>query len=328
MQLNYRELKDSAFQEIRATRSANIVNIRPHVIKHGAPAGSLKVQILDSNGFLIKESNAVAISSISTATYAHGYLKFDLNIPILKDQLYQIKLVAFNGYVFSDNNHIGFCRDFDLRKVTADYSPSVGFSSAFDIELWERKMTDRSVDFFDGFESSQAPTAGLVSATNMNTFVDDAAFVTFKGSAADEGDFYKNSTNDLIRYHNGVEFKNISFQSIGETQADILNLEGGPTDVVGFLLDNTKFESSHYAYTLYRRTGSAEKRQEGIIKLQFKPDGATYGIARAADFDNDLGVVLTITGAGQVQYSSDDLAGAAYDGYIRFKTIKTFAPGV
>jgi len=328
MDLIFGELKNELFQTIKPNVDVNLAHIRPKIIKFGSPTGDLKIQIQDSDGFLIEESSVVDITTISVLNFAHGYLKFNTGVSLKKDLIYRINLVAFGTYVFNDDNFVGFCRDFDLRKVDADFVPSTGFKSAYDIELWERRMSDRVVEFFDGFTSNTQPQAGELSATSLNTFVDDAAFVTFKGSAAADGDLYKNSATDLIRYHDGVAFKNISFQTIGETQADINNLEAGPTDIAGLIFASASIRSAHIQYTILRRTDSAEKRETGILKAQFKPDGATWEIARESDFDNDVGVTITITAAGQFQYSSDNLAGANYNGFIRFKTIKTFTPEV
>lgn len=67
----------------------------------------------------------------------------------------------------------------------------------------------RELDFSDGFESSAAPTIGLISATSLNTYVNDAAFVTAKGSAASAGDIYHNTTSNQVREYNGSTWRDI-----------------------------------------------------------------------------------------------------------------------
>lgn len=328
MDLVYTELKNVASQKIKILRDANILFVRPHVFKKGNPAGSLRINIKDSNGFLIERSSVVTIASISTFNFAHGYLRFDLTTPLKKDFIYILELEGFSGYSFSETNHIGFCKDFDLRKVTADFSPNTGLNSALDLELWERVMGTRVVEFFDGFESNAAPTVGDVLATGVSVFANDAAFVAAVGRAAVDGDIYRNSTIGLVQIHNGTKFEDMAIQDIPETQATILNAETGPTDVVGLILSSSDFHNGTFKYTILRTTSTQEEKETGLVKLSFEPGAGVWSLARESDFE-DTGVVFTIVpGTGQVQYSSDDLTGAAYVGFIKFKTIKAFAPGV
>ena len=65
----------------------------------------------------------------------------------------------------------------------------------------------RTLDFTDGFESSSAPSIGAVSATELQVYVDDAAYVAANGAAA-QGDIYFNSTDNLVRYYNGSSWEN------------------------------------------------------------------------------------------------------------------------
>lgn len=111
--------------------------IRPHLYKHNNPAGTLKIQLRDSSNVLLKESDAVTIQEITDVTnaFTHGYIRFLLKCGLLPNTDYYIRLVA-SGYSFSESAYIGWCKDFDLRKYEASYSPSVGIRSAFDYEAW------------------------------------------------------------------------------------------------------------------------------------------------------------------------------------------------
>lgn len=62
-------------------------------------------------------------------------------------------------------------------------------------------MSLKDLDFSDGFESSVAPTQGLLSASSLQVFANDTAFETSKGSAAADGDSYINSTTGLVRFY-------------------------------------------------------------------------------------------------------------------------------
>ena len=63
----------------------------------------------------------------------------------------------------------------------------------------------RILDFQDGFSSASEPDQGFVTSTSLRQFANDAAFVTFKGSAATDGNIYYNTTDDTQRmYLNGA----------------------------------------------------------------------------------------------------------------------------
>ena len=63
----------------------------------------------------------------------------------------------------------------------------------------------RILDFADGYSSSTEPTIGSITVPNnrLEQFASDAAFVSFKGSAATDGDIYYNTTDDVVRYYRG-----------------------------------------------------------------------------------------------------------------------------
>jgi hypothetical protein len=66
-------------------------------------------------------------------------VRFDISTPLKAGTTYRINIVAFGGYSFSESAYLAVCNDFDLRKYEPDYSPSTGFSSALDIEIWHSK---------------------------------------------------------------------------------------------------------------------------------------------------------------------------------------------
>lgn len=58
----------------------------------------------------------------------------------------------------------------------------------------------RVLSFAEGVSVS-APTQSSIQATSLADYADDAAFVTAKGSAAETGDMYYNTTDNLIHYY-------------------------------------------------------------------------------------------------------------------------------
>ena len=158
MKFLYNPVRSTALkQRITLSRDANLVFIRPHILRSGTPSGNVKVQLFDQSGQLIRESAEVVISTIGTLSNAHGYVRFSTPFVLRKDLSYEIGIIGASGYTYSDTAHIGFIRaNNDFRKVTNDVPGSL----EFDIELWERNTMTREVEFFDGFSSSQAPSVG------------------------------------------------------------------------------------------------------------------------------------------------------------------------
>lgn len=124
-------------QSYTPERNVIVHAIRPHLYKHNAPAGTLKLQIY--NGVtLVGESDPVTIASISTANYFHGYVRFDLSCGLKRDTAYTFKLVG-SGYTFSESAYVGWCGGFDLGKYPATYTPESLLKYPLDLEVWERK---------------------------------------------------------------------------------------------------------------------------------------------------------------------------------------------
>ena len=117
------------------TEDLDLYALRPHLYKHLAPAGSLFMRIEDTNQKKIKQSETIAISTISSANYFHGYVRFLIGCTLKKNTQYYVSLHS-TGYTYSGSAFIGWCNDFDLRKVTADYSPNNGVNGAMDFEIW------------------------------------------------------------------------------------------------------------------------------------------------------------------------------------------------
>lgn len=68
--------------------------------------------------------------------------------------------------------------------------------------------TTKVLTFSEGV-SVLAPSQSFLSASNVQAYADDAAFVAAKGSAASDSDFYYNTTLDLLRYYSNGAWSNV-----------------------------------------------------------------------------------------------------------------------
>lgn len=139
MKIIVHELKTTLYQTVIPEENTFVEAIRPHIYKHGSPAGALKVQVQDANGYLIAESNTVNIVDLSASAYFHGHITFDINVGLRAGETYRIALVPTIGYSFSESAYIGVCNSYDLSGYTQDYVSSSGnFSAPLDIQIWRR----------------------------------------------------------------------------------------------------------------------------------------------------------------------------------------------
>jgi hypothetical protein len=128
--------------------------------KHGHPPGGMFLEIRDTNGKLIGTSNTVTVAAIDAQLvtdgfsppnndFHHGYVKFDIDTPLKSGTDYIFALMANGSYVFNETaggstGYMGWARDYDHRKYEADYdAPTIGTSSAMNIEFWGRKVVER-----------------------------------------------------------------------------------------------------------------------------------------------------------------------------------------
>lgn len=103
-------------------RNLEIYAIRPHLYKHLAPAGSLYLQLQDENGGKIKDSETIAISAISSASYFHGMVRFLVVASLRKETTYFLELKG-SGYTYGAGAHVAW----------------VMFQNKFEFELYERQ---------------------------------------------------------------------------------------------------------------------------------------------------------------------------------------------
>jgi hypothetical protein len=138
MYLYVHELKAATLSQKITIGSKNIdlYAIRPHFYRHLNPSGSIVLNLADANGNIIKQSETISIASLGSGSYWHGYYRMLISAQLKANTNYYIQLVAKNGYAFDPNAYVGWCNDFDFRRVTADYSPNTGDRAAIDLELW------------------------------------------------------------------------------------------------------------------------------------------------------------------------------------------------
>jgi hypothetical protein len=103
-----------------------------------------------------------------------------------------------------------------------------------------------------------------------------------------------------------------------ETSATIANNVTTPTDIAGFFFDATQVRSFAVRGNVYRTHSSSEKSEEFLLVGLYQ--GGSGWIFQQEGI-GDAGISFSITPAGQVQYTSSNLAGTPYSGLIKFRGV-------
>ena len=108
---------------------------------------------------------------------------------------------------------------------------------------------------------------------------------------------------------------------ISQTTFNIANNQTSSTDVTGLVFSTATVRSALVDYSIYIVTSSNEKAEKGQLELIYK-NGATVGQKWSIGqvfFGDDSGVRFTMTDAGQIQYTSSNIAGTSYVGTMHFE---------
>ena len=137
------ELKTTLNQEILVgDNNLNVEAIRPRLYKHNVPAGTLQVQVRDTNDKIISTSNSITITDISAVAFFHGFIRFDINAGLKAGTTYRLFLVP-SGYTFTESDYVGWVKDHEDTQIGVSYSPSSGFLSPLSAQIWARNRTER-----------------------------------------------------------------------------------------------------------------------------------------------------------------------------------------
>lgn len=136
----------------------------------------------------------------------------------------------------------------------------------------------------------------------------------------------ENGQKILYSWFNALRTAGVAIESflgssfIAETEATIANGQGGATDVTGLLLDSAEVGSAIISTEIRRKTDSNESVSVGHLLARYLEATSTWAIEDVLSGDAS-GVTFSITAGGQVQYTSDTLAGTNYAGTMKFKAI-------
>lgn len=114
---------------------------------------------------------------------------------------------------------------------------------------------------------------------------------------------------------------------VTETSFTVANNQSAAANVTGLLFDHTLVRSAIIDIDVYRNTtstGATELKEVRSFTASWKPVAAAWTLTDIGGGGDDSGVVLTITSAGQVKYTSTNITGTPATSVMKFKA-RTFA---
>ena len=88
------------------------------------------------------------------------------------------------------------------------------------------------------------------------------------------------------------------------------------TNITDLTFNSTNVKASRILFDVSRRTDTQNVVETGEIFVAYDSEASDWRINTSSVFD-DAGVVFTITSGGQVRYTSSDLTGASYSGFMK-----------
>lgn len=185
-------------------------------------------------------------------------------------------------------------------------------------------MGIRILDFADGFSSATQPTGSSGSASALGVFVDDAAFVTDKGSAAALGDLYINSTLNAVRYFDGTNWNSLDTILSLQDEFDFLNNTNNQV-ISGVLFGDLDFDLNDYSsveinFEIYRESDTPLLlMSRGTVYMMAK--GPTWVIEQESSGDATLVVfdVAQVGDVGTLRLDVGDMGGTPVENKIKFE---------
>lgn len=108
-----------------------------------------------------------------------------------------------------------------------------------------------------------------------------------------------------------------------ETAFTFANAQGSAADVTGLLFSSSVCKSANVWISSRRKTDTNTLYTEIELWLSYNALTSSWQVSDQVDHGDPSGLTLSITAGGQVQYTSDSLAGSNYSGASKYKAFTT-----
>lgn len=132
---------DTVAQEYTATENQSLSYLVPHIMVRGTPGGSVYLQLQDSDGNKIADTESVSIATIADGNEVfHGKYRFSITANVRKNVTYRVEMLTSGGYTYGVSDFVGWCNAWERRNVfDSAYSPNWGVQSPLILDFWANK---------------------------------------------------------------------------------------------------------------------------------------------------------------------------------------------
>lgn len=120
----------------------------------------------------------------------------------------------------------------------------------------------------------------------------------------------------LVELANVVNFLQAPGDIVNST-AIIANNVTSPQDIIGMQFFNANTRSARVTYQVKRQVTGSILIQSGTLYLDWNPQTASWVLTQDYTSGN-AGITFSVTGLGQVQYTTTNMTGTGYQGDIVF----------
>jgi hypothetical protein len=125
---------------------------------------------------------------------------------------------------------------------------------------------------------------------------------------------------ELLSLSNRLSALEIYFGGAGEVT--ILN-NAGTTNIMSMVFNKDDYDAILIDFAIFRKTDANNRYSSGQIALVYSAAVNAWRIEKISEVLDYSGVVFAVTSAGQVSYTSSDIAGINYTGKMKY-SIKKF----
>ena len=127
-------------QRLVCQRNQEVIGVRLHLARVGAPTGNLFVSVYDESDVLLKTSPNVDLTDLGEAGEDwFGFVPFDLGLICAADSEYKFAL-GFSSYTFAEANHVAWLREWGFGANKYRDTVSTTVMAPLDLEVWDNKL--------------------------------------------------------------------------------------------------------------------------------------------------------------------------------------------
>lgn len=110
----------------------------------------------------------------------------------------------------------------------------------------------------------------------------------------------------------------------GQIKLDPLTNATADQVITGLIFDKTAIKAAVIYFDIHRTTDTQNEQEIGVLAVTHDSTDDVWRVTKLISGLDAAGCIFTVTAAGQVRVTTDDLTGANYDGQLRITGVTRF----